>query len=204
MGWHSRGYLPHLDADRLMQHVTFRLADSLPAHVLVQMDRAVLSLPEEDQKAEKRRRTEAWLDAGHGSCILRDAEVAAMVEEALLHFDAERYRLLAWVVMPNHVHVLFQPINSWEMSAIVASWKKFTGTCIAQWMRNGQSIEGAVRVWHREYWDRYMRDEEQCRRVIDYIHHNPVKAGLVASAELWRWSSCWSGRRTVDGGGRGG
>ncbi len=57
---------------------------------------------------------------------MREPRIADMVQESLLSFDAQRYRLLAWVVMPNHVHVLFEPINIWSVAKIVASWKKFT------------------------------------------------------------------------------
>ena len=46
-------------------------------------------------------------------------------------------------------------------------------------------------VWHREYWDRYIRDEGHLEQVVAYVHLNPVKAGLVVAAEDWRWSSAY-------------
>ena len=70
-------------------------------------------------------------DAGHGCCLLREPAAACLVQDALLCFDGVRYRLLAWVVMPNHVHVLFQPLEGWTMARIVASWKSFTGRRLA-------------------------------------------------------------------------
>jgi len=225
--WHSRGYLQHVEKPGAIQHVTFHLADSLPAHVVRQLDAETRDLPPGYLEDERRKRVQEWIDAGHGSCILRRPDIAGMVQNALLAFDAERYRLLAWVVMPNHVHALFQPIEPWTVAKIVATWKKFTARRICDARRDGgigggggradreiggpdvvvdeESVgvrgpsagkkeEGEERVrpvWHREYWDRYIRDERHLRLVIDYIHANPVKAGLVAGAEEWRWSSAY-------------
>lgn len=120
-GWQSRGYLPHFDSAEAIQHVTFHLADSLPAEVLQRLAEKVKTLPTDQQDVQRRIRVEAWLDAGHGSCVLREPSIGDMVEGALLFFDAQRYRLLAWVVMPNHAHVLFQPMNGWALAKIVAS-----------------------------------------------------------------------------------
>ena len=153
----------------------------------------------EKRGAERRKRVEAWIDAGHGSCILRKPAIAKMVQESLLAFDSQRYRLLAWVVMPNHVHALFQPMNGWTVAKIVASWKKFTARKIRPGSTPGNAnlLIGGFRsggpVWHREYWDRYIRNQRHFNQAIDYIHQNPVKAGLVATAESWRWSSAFPG-----------
>jgi putative transposase len=210
-GWHSRGYLPHYDGDVAIQHVAFHLADSLPTEVVRRLEEEVKTVPVERQDVERRRRVEAWIDSGHGSCVLRKPGIARMVEDSLLFFDAERYHLLAWVVMPNHVHVLFQPINGWGVSTIVASWKRFMGRQICDYWRasaasgtsganqdtpcEGAGIGGPGPVWHREYWDRYMRDEYHFRQTLEYVHQNPVRAGLVAKAEDWPWSSARFGSR---------
>jgi len=92
-GWISRGYLPHFDTPDVIQSVTFRLADSLPADV---MDRIRSTTPDRDRP----KQVEAYLDSGHGSCLLDRPDIADMVERALLHFDGDRYRLLAWSIMP--------------------------------------------------------------------------------------------------------
>ena len=99
-GWYSRGYLPHFDSPHVIQHITYRLADSLPAVVLEQMKAEVESSvqDEEKRKAELRQRIEIYLDAGYGSCVLQVPEVAACVVDTWHHFDGERYRLLEWVV----------------------------------------------------------------------------------------------------------
>lgn len=186
--WHSRGYLPHFEGAATTQHVTFHLADSLPQSALQRLEAGLKTFPSEKRDVERRKRIEAWIDAGHGTCVLREPSIADMVQRALLTLDARRYRLLAWIVMPNHVHSLFQPIEPWTVAKIVASWKKYTSRKICDYRRDrGQNL--ITPVWHREYWDRYIRDERHLANTIQYIHLNPVKAGFVAKAENWRWSS---------------
>jgi putative transposase len=47
-------------------------------------------------------------------------------------------------------------------------------------------------VWHREYWDRYIRDENHLQQAVKYIDENPVKAGLAAKPEDWLWGSAFA------------
>lgn len=219
--WHSRGYLPHFESAEKIQHVTFHLADSLPKAAVARLEEELLRLPTEQQDIERRKRIEAWRDAGYGACVLRNPVIAEMVQNTFFFFDGERYRLLAWVIMPNHVHVLFQPLPGWTVAKIVASWKKFTARKICDYQKANpgnanlqiggaaQNTQSAIQengepgngepgnkpspVWQREYWDRFIRDEKHLRQVVSYIHQNPVKAGLVVTAESWRWSSAYPG-----------
>ncbi len=207
--WSDRGYMPHVEGDELIQHVSYHLADSLPKEAVAAMDEQLKSLPPKLRDAEKEKRIAAYLDAGHGSCILRVPELAELVQETFTHFHGDRYHLHAWCVMPNHVHVLFQPKNGWSMSKIVASWKSYTGRRISAYAKEngmpgglsaglatpqrGNKPSGVPsRVWHREYWDRYIRDHSHYMTVVKYIHENPVKARLVGKASAWRWSSAFS------------
>jgi putative transposase len=129
-GWHARGYLPHFDSQEIVQFVTYRLADSLPLEAL---ERIRLSDQPESLRDE-------LLDRGWGDCWLRLPEIAAIIEQSFLAFDGERYRLYAWTIMPNHVHVLFGVSHEWTLSDIVASWKKFTARrCNRQLGRSGRS-----------------------------------------------------------------
>ena len=186
-GWHSRGYLPHRDEVGLLQSLTFRLADSLPQEKLRQLEEELALRPEAARDVERRLRLEHWLDAGMGCCAFRHPRMAETMENALLHFDGARYRLVAWCIMPNHVHVLVQPGQ--PLSGIVQSWKSFTGRwALAHNAELELGVPGKV-FWMREYWDRYIRDETHLRQTIDYICENPVKAGLCASPPLWPWSS---------------
>ena len=172
--WHSRGYLPHCDVPGLLQFITFRLADSLPADAL-----EGLCQDSDNQHS----RIEALLDAGYGDCYLRSPEIADIAENALLHFDGQRYLLLAWCVMPNHLHVLMQTRENWPLSTILHSWKSFTANAINRHLeRNGE-------VWMADYFDRFIRDDLHLAAVIEYIHGNPVKAGLVDDERVWRYSS---------------
>lgn len=190
--WHSRGYLPHFETRDKLQSITFRLADSLPQSKLAELERELAVLPREKQDVGRRKRIEQWLDAGMGCCALRHPAVATVMQATLLKFDGDRYRLLAWCIMPNHVHVLIKPVV--ELGKIVQSWKSYT----ARWFFKhcaelglGAPGEGAAgkAFWMREYWDRYIRDEKHYGAVVDYIHNNPVKAGLCERAAGWRWSS---------------
>jgi type I restriction enzyme R subunit/putative DNA methylase len=221
----GRGYLHHFHGHGAIQHVTFHLEDSLPKNTLDRLKREIEVCPSNRRNAELRIKIEDWIDSGAGSCILREPEIAVMVQETLLFFHWQRYELIAWTVMPNHVHVLFQPINGWSLPKIVASWKKFTAKNIhifraarpghanlpiGHYENEGESSNSLKRnakkpspdpVWHREYWDLYIRNERHFQQAIEYIHMNPVKAGLVSRPEDWLWSSAnsqsgdWRARR---------
>jgi putative transposase len=190
-GWYSRGYLPHCDAGQILQSITFRLADALPQDKFDQLARELAAMPDAAQDAVRRRRIEQWMDAGMGCCALHHPQMAALMQETLQKFDGERYRLIAWCVMPNHVHVLIEPLAS--LPKIVQSWKSFTG----RWalLHNAELGLGVPvphfgrHFWMRDYWDRYIRDERHLHAVIHYIHDNPVTAGLCPTAPDWPWSS---------------
>ena len=198
-GWRSRGYLPHRDEIGLLQSITYRLADSLPQEKLRQLEASLSLLPADGRDLARRKQIETWLDAGLGCCALRHPALASTVEAVFFHADGTRYRLLAWCVMPNHVHVLIRPHA--PLAEIVRAWKTYT----ARWaLAHNAELELGVSgesFWMREYWDRYIRDENHLHQTIDYIHHNPVKAGLCAAPEQWRHSSAaiWQNARQEPG-----
>ena len=178
-----RTHLPHFEAGAVPQHICFRLADSLPRDLLLQWEEELQRLAEHDRETERRRRIEAALDRGYGACWLRRPEVAALVRDALLHFDGTRYRLHEWVVMPNHVHVLATPLHGFSLSGIVHSWKSHTAK------QANKVLKRRGGFWQPDYFDRFMRDEEHYQATVEYIHRNPVMAGLCESEEDWEWSS---------------
>ncbi len=94
-GWHSRGYLPHLDAGDVVQMVTFRLADSFPQEILALWADELAHLSQDEAATERHRRIERYIDHGVGACWLRDKRIASLVQDALLYFDGDRYRLHA-------------------------------------------------------------------------------------------------------------
>jgi REP element-mobilizing transposase RayT len=136
---------------------------------------------------DQRIKIERYLDKGRGEALLFKNEHAAVVHDALCHFDSVRYNLHAWVIMPNHVHVLVATMPNWKMGAIIKSWKGFTSREIAK--REPRYLSEHKRIWQPDYFDRYIRDHSHYRDVVTYLHENPVKAGLVSNARDWPWSS---------------
>ena len=181
--------LPHWQQPGSTFFVTFRLADSLPASLLApwrEARDAWFLLHPKPWDAEREReyharftdRIEQWLDAGHGACILRDPAAARAVGESLAHFEGERCRQHAWVVMPNHVHVLFSLVGDWRLEQLVHSWKSFSAHQInAVLYREGT-------LWQRDYHDRLVRDAAHFERCRAYIMDNPRQAGLGAGSFL--------------------
>ncbi|MBA4065383.1 MAG: transposase [Isosphaera sp.] len=191
-GWHDRGYLPHFDAGReFTQFVTFRLADSVPRRVIDRWLEELGNRPEAEREAELYRLVEAYLDTGWGACHLRDPRVGDLVEGALLFFDTARYDLHAWVVMPNHVHVLFTPAPGRSLSDILGSWKSFTA-------KEANKVLGRTgRFWQEDYFDRYIRTERHFLDAAEYTEANPVAAGLCRTPADWEFGS--ARRRGVGG-----
>jgi len=166
-----------------------RLYDAVPEAV-VQSWKSELAwvenLPATDpREIELRKLIARYEDAGHGACWLRDERIAALVENALLHFDGQRYRLIAWCVMPNHVHGLIETLDAWPLASILHSWKSYTAHIANEILRRSGDF------WFREYYDRFIRDERHFRSAVTYIERNPVKARFVRLPEEWRWSSAW-------------
>ena len=132
---------------------------------------------------ELRRRIEEYLDAGHGNCWLSQPDIARPVELALFHFDGQRYLLLAWCIMPNHVHVMIETRDGFPLPDILHSWKSFTAS------QANKLLKRSGEFWQREYLDRYIRNVEHYQQAITYIEENPVKAGLARVKTDWPWSS---------------
>jgi REP element-mobilizing transposase RayT len=184
-GWHFRGYLPHFDGGAIHQTVTIRLADSFPMQRLDSWRCELRLLTPDRLNAELRRRIEDYLDLGHGLCHLKMPEIALarMVEDAMLFFDGQRYQLLAWAIMPNHVHAVFLPLCGHSLSGIVQAWKSYSSK------RANDILQRRGRFWQEDYFDRYIRDDEHFAAVVAYVESNPVKAGLCARAEDWPYGS---------------
>jgi hypothetical protein len=123
-----RRNLPHWRAKGATYFVTFRTADSLPQDRLqiLEEQRALwLQLhPPPCSNSEcneyfrcRFQKLDRWLDAGFGSCLLKNPEISSAVERTMRFFDGERYALDRFVIMPNHVHALLLPYESWELEA---------------------------------------------------------------------------------------
>jgi len=184
-------YLPHWTKTGATYAITFHLADSLPAELIEQwrIEREKIihnaALQHRELTSHERKelvrlysdKVESYLNAGHGECYLRQAKIAETVENALKHFDNERYDLIAWVIMPNHVHVVLKSCEGFELSDILHSWKSYTASKANELL--GQT--GAF--WQSEYYDHLIRNEEDFAHQVDYVLSNPIKAGLGK----WPW-----------------
>ena len=182
-GWHSRGYLPHFDGGILWQFITIHLADSVPQQLIEKWKKELEGEPDEIRKIELYERVEKYLDRGYGACYLKREDIAAIIRDSLLHFDGQRHKLTSWVVMPNHVHFLLLPLNENSLSDIVHSIKSYTATKV------NKALERTGQFWQEDYFDRFIRTEEHYYYTTNYIHNNPVKAGLCKAAKDWKFSS---------------
>ncbi len=188
-GWHSRGYLPHFDGGEIPQFITFRLADSMPQELLARWRVELGREKNIDVDAALRKRVELYLDQGYGECQLKDPHIAESVQNSLLFFDGKRYRLTAWVLMPNHAHLLLTPCAGQKLSRILQSLKSYTANEANKLaVREGQ-------FWQPESFDRHVRDANHFAKVVAYIENNPVKARLCKKPEEWRFSSAWFRKR---------
>ncbi len=181
-GWSRTGKLPHFDGE-VAQFITFRLGDSLPQPVLerlkLQLEHDKLS----DGSEEYRQRIEDYLDEGAGECLLRDPEIAAIVEETILHEHGASCEIKAWVVMPNHAHLLLRLNPGYDLAGLMKRVKGISARKI------NIALGRTGSIWQKDYFDRYIRSERHYRKVANYIENNPVTAGLVNSPDEWAFSS---------------
>ena len=189
----QRGRLPHWEKDAGLYFITFHLADSLPQSVLekiAERHRILLAakragaplLPSQEALVAecKPAKLEEYFDRGAGTCSLRDPRIGEIMAAALRFWERKRYRLVAWCVMPNHVHVICRLLPGQELSKVLQGWKSFTA-------RKANDILGRRGVfWQREYYDRLIRNGDELERAVRYVVSNPERAGLKG----WRW--VWS------------
>ncbi len=228
-----RRNLPHIQLPGATFFVTFHLSGSVPRTVLQQWKAERHQVEAEklrllksqsasrfaaaehmtsEQKPEYRewkrqwfRKFEKMLDSAQsGPLWLKDERIAKVVAESLHHRDGEVYRLDAYCIMANHVHVVFAPlaIQSTEtdtvdsldndaqtnslcyntLSSIMQSLKGYTA-----WKAN-RLLDRSGAFWHHESYDHVVRNASEWQRIIAYVLNNPIKAGLVDEWEKWQWS----------------
>jgi REP element-mobilizing transposase RayT len=168
----TRRHLPHWIPEETVVFVTWRLAGSMAA---CSVERSFLA---QDERLDAARSGPLWL---------QDSRVASVMANAILYGETARrfYELHAWVVMPNHVHAIFQPHS--EMPAIMR-WLKGRTARVA----NRILGRAGAPFWKEESFDHWVRSAEELSGLVEYVEDNPVKAGLVSSKALWRWSSASS------------
>ena len=200
MKYSYKRHLPHIQPPGGIIFVTFRLANSLPKKVMEQLkfdysSILKLSVKNKQQKRIRDTKIQKLIDrydqhlheTSTGSFYLRKREIAKLVSSSIEYNDGKEYDLLSYCVMPNHVHMLFKPIEITPeeyvpISKITHGIKSYTANCANEILkRKGQ-------FWEHESFNRYSRSDEDTIKVIKYIFNNPVEAGLVSKREDWLWS----------------
>jgi type I restriction enzyme R subunit len=191
----SKRNLPHIDMNGCVTFVTFRLADSMPKHVveawhneleswlnenglsgrsveeILQSSNVAKSLKGELRQF-KHRRWHSRLDDCHGACFLLDEQTRKSVSNSLLHFNGQRYDLDCFVIMPNHVHVLIQMRPEYPLRKQLTSILRFSGR------EANAHLNLRGEFWQSEPFDHVVRSESQFEYLQRYIAENPLKAGL--------------------------
>lgn len=187
-----RRYLPHYQPPGATIFITFRLAGSLPMKVMKQLAaETVLQEAELSKVQDELKRYHAannirkqffvkWdgeLDVGcRGPQWLAQSDIARLVCDAMHFNDGKQYELLAYSVMPNHVHMVCTPICADEgfvpLAKILQSLKGFTAR------KANQILGRSGDFWQHESYDHVVRDNNELERIVVYVLKNPRKAGL--------------------------
>ena len=188
---HGQNWVPHWQFKDAVYHISFRLIDAIPETVkrrileerrlLTQWQNELPGLSVQEQQRQEElysERVEHYLAAGYGECILKQSQAAEIVKQSLEYFDGQKYRLHAWCIMPNHLHVAMDLLsNDITLGSVVSGWKSFTAREINKcFNRNGA-------LWQPDYYNRIIRDYKEYVRTIEYIWLNPDKAKL----QNWEW-----------------
>ncbi len=179
----TRRFLPHWEQEGCTYFITWRMADAMPAAKRRQwqeeMDHWQRHHPKpwDDATWQEYHDTfegpiQQWLDAGHGSCALKQPALRDIIAASFRHYDGQRYHMGDYVIMPNHVHVLVTPLPGFTHREIVAAWKRYTGHEILKFTR------GEAPFWLEEKFDHIVRSPQQLAYYRRYLRENPEKAFL--------------------------
>jgi REP element-mobilizing transposase RayT len=191
-----RRRLPHIQVAGATYFVTFRLKNSLPKDILQVLGREaerIKKSPKDKIDIERYHwfeKLDKYLDQGFcGEAFLNKAQIATLVTEAIHYRDGKVYDLVAFCIMPNHVHLIFTPLekekgNFYSLPEILHSLKGHTA-------RQSNFVLGrSGSFWQDESYDHIIREEAELERTIKSVLYNPVKAGLVREQKDWKWSYC--------------
>ena len=170
--------LPHWFQEHKTVFVTFRLADSLPQEKieeLKELKKAMIvnenlcndSNIRKEYNIEVARRIERWIDKGYGSCMLANPDMREIVDNAMRFYDKDKYLLFAFVVMPNHVHLLLSPLSDIPVTDVLGKIKSYTAKLI------NNRLKRTGNVWQNGCFDRIVRDADNFEQYMEYICRNP-------------------------------
>jgi putative transposase len=204
--------LPHYQPAGYAFFITFRLQGTLPKDIVDKLKakkeeklKLLADFDSSEMRSEKYSELkkeyftlyDQYLDkASKGFSWLKDKRIADVVKNSIHFRDEKEYHLIAYTIMPNHVHLVIYPIveriadsltpengdNSYFVTKILQNLKKYTAReCNKLLTRTGS-------FWQHESYDHVVRDMKALKRIVNYVLNNPVKAGLVASPEGWKHS----------------
>lgn len=171
--------LPHINPDNAVFFITYRVSGSLPKFLIA----------ENIEDNESREDTQKYFDKvdhflDHQEGELNQKEIAEIVVESLKYYHEKHFSLLAYCIMPNHVHLLINT-NSYPYKDLFSLLKVIKGVSAN---KINKLLNKSGQFWHHESYDRVVHDRNQLANVISYIKNNPVKAGLVQNWENWDYT----------------
>ena len=195
--------LPHIQPRGAAFLVNFRLAGSLPTDVIERLRMEALELEEklatiQDlqekfllRNKEQRKLFGKWDDALHksktGPFWLKDERIAQIVVNSIMYRNGKWFDILAYCIMPNHVHLVLIPYESsdtadYSLTKIMHNIKRNSAN-------HANKLLGRTGAfWQHESYDHFARDEKELERIIKYVIYNPVKAGLTDDWTKWKWT----------------
>lgn len=206
--------LPHYQPTSASYFITFRLAGSLPNEVIIRLKeeykiegQRLIAMNEPDTKRraieEHRKRYfekfDEFLDKYSSSPKwLCENKIAQIVVDAIRYRDEREYELIAYCIMPNHVHLVFSverfaeslkrkvrdSVSHYIVTDIVGSLKKHTA------IEANKVLKHKGAFWQHESYDHVIRNGKEYDNIVWYVLNNPVKAGLVDDWKKWKWSYC--------------
>ena len=184
-----RGVLPHWEVTDGRYFVTLRLHGSLPRDIEDELSRHLSDASETDYLMRSRvyfQRLEAVLDRCHlTDGVLAKPDVAREIEATVLAYEEIGYwHLLAYVVMPNHLHLFFR-CEKIGLKDVMERFKRATARFVNQRLKVPQSP-----LWQKEWFDHWSRSPQEDDKIVSYIRYNPVRSGLVSEPNDWPWLRC--------------
>ncbi len=213
-----RRNLPHIHPSNAVFFITFRLAGTLPLQVIQrlrqqrerELNRCKAKFKSNSIKLKNERyaiqkkyfgKFDALLDEPYmGPVWLANPGIAQIVKDKLHAFDGVRYKLIAYIIMPNHVHLVFDTkifkVKQQNRQSENKKRKYYPVAKIMQLIKGNTSfkcnrlLKRKGQFWHYESYDHVVRNFDELIRIIKYVLYNPVKAGLVAYWKDWPFSYC--------------
>ena len=152
-------HLPHIDVEGYYQFITFRTYDSVDDYLLKLYGSTM-------DERKKQLAIDTYLDTSPEGTYLT-GKILHYLFDFIRSKDHDLYTLIAFVIMPNHVHLLIKPLEGLD-----SVMKKLKGAS-AKEINSILSKNG--RLWARDYFDRGIRDEKHFQVVYEYIKNNPLK-----------------------------